>query len=175
MEESNRVNSNNEQADYRIKKFFLMKFIFRYCHLLSVMFLFGDASNNVLFGKPLGDNNNRVKLIIISSVLLILGGFANMFTMIFEKTYDKNDFAYKLWKIFMYVKFGISIFLTPLLDKIVSASISKVTNEADIARITLMLVAYSGSVFIRYYREYYMKPMTEKTVEDAQENHPLGN
>lgn len=175
MEESNNMYSSQEQAEYRIKKFFALKFTFRYCHLLSVMFLFGDASNNVLFGKPLGDNSNRTNLIIISSILLIVGGLANMITMICEKTYDKGDFAYKLWKMFMYGKFFIAIFLSPLLDKIVSASINNATNQADIARLTLMLVAYTASVFIRYYREYYMKPVIEKVVEDAQENLPLGN
>lgn len=143
----------------RICKFFTLKYIFRFLHLLSVIFLFGDASYNLFFGRRPQDDGSRLTLTIVTSVVLILAGFGNMITMIFEKTYNKEDCNYKAWKIALYCKTAIAFFLTPVLDKIVQAAVTEVKNQADIARFVLMLVAYSGSVFIRYYREYYMKPV----------------
>ena len=143
--------------DKRIIKFFIIKFIWRFFHLLSIIFLFGDCSYNLFFGKRSENNKSMILITILSSIILVISGFGNMITMLYEKTYDKNNLHNKIWKYILYFKFGIAIFLTPVLDKILKFIIKDITNQIDIARFTLMLIAYALGIFIRYYREYYAK------------------
>lgn len=139
----------------RTLKYFVIKFIFRFLHLLSVIFIFGDASYTLFFGKrdELSIKNYK-SLTIISSFTLILAGLGNMITMIYEKDYIKDN-SYKKWKLSLYFKFILSLLLSPILNRLVD------NKNIDFYRFLLMLIAFIISVFIRYYREYYMKVETE--------------
>lgn len=148
-------------------KFFIIKFIWRFFHLLSVIFLFGDCSYNLFFGKRKEEDSSRIILSIVTSVILVIAGLGNMITMLFEKNYDKNNIHFKIWKYVLYFKFGVAMFLTPILDRIIKAAIVDVTNQIDIARFILMFLAYILSVFIRYFREYYAKTIDQEKMNNS--------
>lgn len=139
----------------RTLKYFVIKFIFRFFHLLSIIFIFGDTSYTLFFGKR--DESlikNYRSLTIISSFTLILGGLGNMITMIYEKDYIKDN-SYKTWKFSLYLKFILSLLLSPILNSLVD------NKNIDFYRFLIMFMAFIISVFIRYYREYYMKVEAE--------------
>lgn len=159
----NRINDqNNEEINLgRLIRFFIFKYIFRTFHIISIVFVFGHLSYTVFFG-PREQSSSLQAVNITFSIILILSGLFNMITMILEKAYKKDSLPYKLWKYSLMVKVFLSLFLTPLMNAIVKSAVDDPKNEtSDKARFSLALVMFLYSPFLRYYREYFMKPLPD--------------
>ena len=96
-------------------------------------------------------------------------GLVNMILLIKENMYLK-DKCYQIWKRLLILKFIMTLSLTPLLEKIfpiklfVDISADSTKNNSDISnfyfnfRFYVVLVIFLLSPFLRYFREYKLKP-----------------
>lgn len=135
----------------------------RSLHVLTYAYVFGHVSYDLYFGKRF-PSLTGANLAATTSfmVVLILSGLTNMILLIFEKKFEKNT-QYEIWKKTLIAKLFITIFLTPLLEKIVNIFTSDEAKIDDISlkiRFPLMFLLFLISPFLRYFREHYM--VTEK-------------
>ena len=163
------MDSKNE--DTKIIKYFIKKYIFRLILMVSFAFIFGNVSYDIFISRRLPldlnekDLNNihlnkiYLGLTVTFAILLIISGLINMILLVIEKKFVK-DSNYSLWKIILVVKTCITIFLTPILDWFIGL-FSTIENTDMISlkiKFTFMLILTFISPFLRFFREYYLKP-----------------
>ena len=138
---------------------FILKYVMRCLHLITFAYVFGHVSYDLYFGNRF-PTFTGANLAAFTSfiVILILSGLTNMILLIKEKKFEKNT-QYEIWKKTLIVKFVITVFLTPLLEKIVNIFTSDESKIVDISlkiRFPLMFLLFLVSPFLRYYREHYL-------------------
>lgn len=146
------------------KLFFGVKYIFRFFHIFAFAMVFGNVSYD-LFVKIRVTGQDTYKgvnqgLNIFFYVLIIISGLVNMILLVIEKKFIK-DFQYEIWKKSLIVKFILTLFITPLLEFLISISVNEQDKIDSIAlpiKFTLMLIFTLASPFLRFYREYYLTP-----------------
>ena len=147
---------------------FLLKYFMRCLHLLTFAYLFGHVSYDLYFGKRFPSlTGNNLASTVSFIVVLIISGIINMILIIIEKKFEKDN-HYQIWKKILIAKLFITIFLTPLLEKIVNIFTSNASIIDDISlkiRFPLMFLLFLSSPFLRYYREHYLK--TEKEADSS--------
>lgn len=146
---------------------FFTKYVFRALHLASFAFILGNLVVDYLFGRrtasmELDLKQAYTKLHIVSSIILIFSGLINMILLVLESKF-KKDIHYKVWKQILILKFFASIAMTPVLDKILPASIDKEITGQQI-RLVLVTGSFLISPFLRYYREKFLT----KTLNNAE-------
>jgi hypothetical protein len=146
------------------KLFFGVKYIFRLFHIFAFAMVFGNVSYDLFVKIRVSgqDKYNGVNkgLNIFFYVLIMVSGLVNMILLVVEKKFIK-DFHYELWKKSLVVKFILTLFVTPLLEALISISVSeqdKIDSIAIPIKFTLMLIFTLVSPFLRFYREYYLTP-----------------
>jgi hypothetical protein len=151
--------------------FFSLKYLFRTIHMISFAFIFGNVSYDLFINKRITTNNpssqTYINLSISFSILLILSGLTNMILIVIEKKFIK-DIHYEVWKKSLIVKFVIAIFLTPLLEALISLGVvgdEKIDSIAIPLKFSFMLILTLASPFLRYYREYFMKTEHESYIK----------
>lgn len=153
------------------KLYFFLKFTFRFFHIFSFSILFGNVSFDLFVKQRINSNDPQkglnMGLNIFFNILIITSGLINMILLIKEKKYVK-DFYYELWKKSLIIKFFLSLFVTPILDASISIWISEYDQVNRLAvpiKFSLMLIFTLWSNFVRYFREYYMKPTNEGYIQ----------
>jgi hypothetical protein len=140
-----------------------MKYIFRSIHMASFALIFGNMTMDYYFGNRVIQKINKKEYLIFhicSSIMLIISGLINMIILVKENKYIKN-LSYKIWKNLLIGKFILSIFLTPVLDAImtkilVGMNAGDKTMTLFRTRFALVVVLFVLSPFIRYFREYFL-------------------
>lgn len=152
--------SNPTNVSYS-KLFF--KYIFRTIHMGTYAFIFGNLFFDHFWGTRsiLRNQKNQYKYFhIISSIMLILSGLVNMFILIKENSYVK-DVKYKIWSLTLYLKFFLTMTITPLLEKFYPAFLlpeNKNDHPSYYLKLRLIIacIAFLLSPFLRYLRENFL-------------------
>jgi hypothetical protein len=144
------------------KLFFGLKYSFRLFHIFAFAMVFGNVSYDLFIKRRVaGVDPNRgvhLGLNILFYVLIIISGLVNMILLVIEKKFTK-DFHYELWKKSLIVKFILTLFVTPILEALISISVKDQDRIDSIAlpiKFTLMFIFTLASPFLRFYREYYL-------------------
>jgi hypothetical protein len=144
--------------------YFWSKYAARVVKMVTYAFIFGNTAYDLFFTKRYSYTNplrgSLDSLNIAMWILIILSGVANMLLLIFEKKYEK-DSSYQIWKKSLIVKFLLSIFITPMLEALISLGINdkdKIDNYAIPIRFSILVIFAIGSPYLRYYREENLKP-----------------
>ncbi len=150
-----------------LKLFFPLKLTFRFLHMFSFAIVFGNVCYDLFVKRRINPSDNQKGLYfgmnILFYVILIVSGLINMLLLIWEKKFNK-DFHYEVWKKSLIAKFFLTIFLTPLLETLISLGIKdeeKVNNIAIPIKFTIMIIFTLGSSFLRFFREYFMTQSNE--------------
>ena len=153
------------------KLLFLLKFIFRFIHVFSYAIVFGNVCYDIFIKERITGTDNKkgiyLSLNILFYILIIISGLVNMILLIIEKKFTK-DFYYEVWKKSLIVKFFLSLFVTPLLEALISIGIKENDEVNRIAipiKFSLMLIFTLWSNFLRYFREYYMTSTVEGYIQ----------
>jgi hypothetical protein len=146
------------------KLFFGVKYIFRLFHIFAFAMVFGNVSYDLFIKKRVSgvDKFSGVNqgLNIFFYVLIMVSGLVNMILLVVEKKFIK-DFHYEVWKKSLIVKFILTLFVTPMLEALISISEKdqdKIDSVALPIKFSLMLIFTLASPFLRFYREYYLTP-----------------
>jgi len=150
---------------------FTLKYIFRFIHIFSFAMLFGNISYDLFVKRRTTSTetyrNTHLALDILFYVLIIVSGLVNMVLLIIEKKFNR-DFYYEVWKKSLIVKFILTIFLTPLLEALISIGEKdkeKIDSIALPIKFSFMLVFTLYSCFLRFFREYYMTTPQESYIK----------
>lgn len=175
MESEEETNKNNKRI-----KYFIIKYIFRLFHIVAFAFIFGNVAYDLFISRRVALDNNKIVnpelkksndiyfgLTVAFYIVLILSGLINMILLVVEKKFIK-DKSYSLWKYLLITKTFMTIFLTPILDYFISLSTTDqeyIFQTALKIRFSFLLLLTLLSPFLRFYREYYVKPGIAKGEE----------
>lgn len=144
------------------KTMFIMKYIFRFLHMLSFAILFGFTSYDLFLNTKVNKDEYLISkqktLNILFFVIVMISGLVNMILLVKEKKYEK-DTPYNIWKISLMIKFFLTLLITPILESLISIGVQTQTEIDSYAvpiKFTIMLIFILGSPFLRFYREYYL-------------------
>jgi hypothetical protein len=138
--------------------------------MASFAFIFG----NLVFDHMWGvrsilkvDKKSYTIFHVASCITLMISGLINMIILVKTNNYIKN-LAYAVWKNILIGKFILTLALTPILEKIVPSGAftqnpnvaSDNTKNGNIyfkIRLTVVIMLFLFSPFLRYYRESFLK------------------
>lgn len=128
--------------------------------MATMAFVFGNITYDYYFGRralgmDLGVKNMHTKVHILSSIILIISGIVNMVILAKESKFVR-DMSYKAWKMLLYLKFFLTLALTPLLEKVLIPNSMDKEEICFKIRFYMVLGLFLVSPFVRYFREYYM-------------------
>eukprot|EP00347_Sterkiella_histriomuscorum_P008172 403346106 len=110
---------------------------------------------NYFFGLStiLKDNSSFKRLFAIAGAILMISGFCNIFLIKGKKVLKPE---HKLWATLLKLKFVLALFLTPLINPLLSNFTSS-QDELDVLRnkfqFYLVLFFFVYSTMIKYFRE----------------------